>query len=402
MKKTTINTFIMIDGERYCHVINKESGIPLFYPCLYITTILRNNSTSITTIELVGCAISMLYDFLNKNGIKIEERILSREFLKLHEIDALSDYCFWRKKENKVSQHDVKLNVYVDEKTKYFRLSKIASYLEWLCQILIVSVKDELTAVRRFINDIKARRPNAKNFTLTDTRDRSLGKEEMDLILSVIEPSSPQNPFTAEVRQRNQIIILMLYLLGIRSGELLNIKVTDIDFSGSSLFVRRRADDKSDPRVKQPLVKTAERTLPMPKYLSKILYDYISIERRKFTKAKKHNYLLVNHKSGQNQGMPLSIVSYHKIISVLKSVSPELYQLTGHRFRHTWNRELSEHFDTLSEPVSEVEQEKIRTRPMGWKKDSNTAQIYNKRFIEKKTHKTAIELQESLIKGKNK
>ncbi|MCV5978774.1 tyrosine-type recombinase/integrase, partial [Escherichia coli] len=81
--------------------------------------------------------------------------------------------------------------------------------------------------------------------------------------------------------------------LGIRSGELLNIRISDINFSDSSLAIRRRADDKNDPRVKQPLVKTMERKLPLSSALAKELHNYITSVRRKFKNARKHEYLFV-------------------------------------------------------------------------------------------------------------
>ncbi|EPE2520462.1 hypothetical protein [Escherichia coli] len=92
MKKITINTFIMSGGERYCLVLDKGSGIPLYYPALYITTQIRNKSDSISTVELVAGAISLFCNFLSERDINIEERIISGKYLSINEIDALRDY----------------------------------------------------------------------------------------------------------------------------------------------------------------------------------------------------------------------------------------------------------------------------------------------------------------------
>ncbi|MCD9457305.1 site-specific integrase, partial [Klebsiella pneumoniae] len=48
--------------------------------------------------------------------------------------------------------------------------------------------------------------------------------------------------------------------------------------------------------------------------------------------------------------------------------------------------------------VREAEQEKIRSKLMGWAPGSGTSQIYNKRFIQDKSHKVAIKLQEDINK----
>ncbi|HGX9032251.1 TPA: hypothetical protein ACOWRE_003701 [Enterobacter asburiae] len=52
----------------------------------------------------------------------------------------------------------------------------------------------------------------------------------------------------------------------------------------------------------------------------------------------------------------------------------------------------------MPERVSEAEQEKMRSNLMGWTPGSGTAQIYNKRFIQDKSHKVAIKLQEDINK----
>jgi len=43
-------TFKMDSGERYCHVINLTTGLPEFYPNLYLTTQVRNRSRASSTI----------------------------------------------------------------------------------------------------------------------------------------------------------------------------------------------------------------------------------------------------------------------------------------------------------------------------------------------------------------
>lgn len=96
--------------------------------------------------------------------------------------------------------------------------------------------------------------------------------------------------------------------------------------------------------------------------------------------------------------MPLSSMAYHKVIDGIRSVIPELSNLTGHKLRHTWNYEFSKKLDDMPEPVSEAEQEKMRSSLMGWTPGSGTAQIYNKRFIQDKAQKVAIKLQEDINK----
>ncbi|MCS5874321.1 hypothetical protein LN650_28825 [Klebsiella pneumoniae subsp. pneumoniae] len=86
------------------------------------------------------------------------------------------------------------------------------------------------------------------------------------LCLAFLHQGSKLNPFSEKVQKRNNLIFL-LHCFGLRAGELLNLRIGDIDFAESTIAIRRRANDKTDPRVYQPLVKTCERKLIADKKL---------------------------------------------------------------------------------------------------------------------------------------
>ncbi len=62
---------------------------------------------------------------------------------------------------------------------------------------------------------------------------------------------------------RNALLVRWFYELGLRRGEVLNVKIPDINFQSEELTVVRRADDPEDPRKDQPLVKTRDRKIPL-------------------------------------------------------------------------------------------------------------------------------------------
>ncbi|EAN4467363.1 tyrosine-type recombinase/integrase [Salmonella enterica] len=394
MKKTSINTFIVSSGERFCLVLDKKTGVPLFHPTLYITTQVRNQSDSISTVELVAGAISLFCNFLFDRNIDIEERLRTGKNLAIHEIDALRDYCERKVRLRKSLPYDIQKARLVNSATRHFRLTHIASYLSWLGERLNLKQSNTSEMVER----IKQRRPKIKRRSRRYKQYRSLDEKQIASLLEITMPGSTLNPFKNNVQVRNRIIILILYSLGIRSGELLNIRITDINFRDSSLAIRRRADDKAEPRIKQPLVKTQERKLSLSAPLVKELHNYITNIRRHFKKSRKHEYLFVTHKSGPTQGMPLSSMAYHKIIDSIRNVAPEVNRLTGHKLRHTWNYEFSKKLDAMPDPISEAEQEEMRSSLMGWTQGSKTAQIYNRRFIVNKAQTVALALQEVINK----
>ncbi|RFQ10225.1 site-specific integrase [Pseudomonas sp. ATCC 13867] len=60
-------------------------------------------------------------------------------------------------------------------------------------------------------------------------------------LLEVTRPDAPQNPWVDDfARCRNALIVDWLYYLGLRRGELLSLRVSDIDFRRCVVHVFRR------------------------------------------------------------------------------------------------------------------------------------------------------------------
>lgn len=278
------NTFLLDSGERYCIIINKETGQLLYYANLYLTTQLRNRGYSISTIESTAVDISLFYRFLKDRKISIEDDISQHNFLSNADIDRLA--MFMSKKFSLNIMTDKKLHV--SKQTLYNRLSNIAKYLFWLSSVLVQSTTVEQTdLLLRMVQAIKERRPrNNKRYNDRDYESESLNEKAINAVVELINPNSENNPYEKYVRERNELIIIMLYELGLRCGELLNIKIGDIDFQKNRLRIQRRADEKVDPRIRQPLVKTSDRTLPLNKNLISKLYQYICNRRQVMMKVK--------------------------------------------------------------------------------------------------------------------
>ena len=394
----------MDSGERYCLVIDKAIGLPVFHPNLFLTTQVRNTkSNSFSSISSAANSLVVLLRFLGRRGIDLDQRINSRTFFDVHELDDLRDFTQRKFLSSPVddsvltlfSQEELEeAEGFVESSTQYNRLTVIAEYLKWFSSHVISRPSTtESKQIEAIEKQIKSRRPSRKG--RNNDIDRSIDDIQLGALFEVIRIGSEQNPFTPEVQRRNRLIILLLYHLGLRGGELLNIKISDIDFSKHQLRILRRADEKDDPRVNEPNVKTLERTLPLSETLSKELHDYVTTDRRMVSNAKRNNFLFVTHKSGPTVGQPISKSGYHKVIAVVKAVSPKLYALTGHKLRHTWNRKFSELMDSMDTTQSEERQEQIRSYLMGWKPGSGSAAYYNKRFRQEQANKAALALQES-------
>lgn len=402
MKQTYIKNFVLQNGERYCLLLDAKTHLPLFYPNLYLTTQVRNKSLSLSAMVSALVGIQVLHECLREQGICLEKRFSEYDFLKIHELDAIRDYCQKKFKTSKRHLFQMKSRspsaIKVSKESEYSRLSSIAAYTQWLASILCLRRdKNVSVQVGEMVAGLKSRRPFQKRKNESSHEDKALDEKQIHLVFEVFRPGSQLNPFEGgDVQVRNRLIFLILFHLGIRGGELLNIRIRDFDFSKNHLVVARRADEKKDTRVYQPLVKTLDRRLPLKETLSREVHDYVVKIRKKIPNANRHDFLFVTHKSGPTQGQPLSISAYKKIIETVRLTSPDLANLTGHKLRHTWNDLFSKKMDAMEKIPSEENQEQIRSYLMGWKDGSGTAAIYNKRFIKNKAHEASLQLQEKV------
>lgn len=394
MNKIKISKFLLDTGERYCIIIDKENGIPLYYPNLFLTTQLRNRGYSISTVESKAVNLSLFYRFLKHKNIDIETYISSGKYLSRNDIENLINFL---SKSSDLKKHNFNNHLYLSKKTLCHRLDSIVIYLSWLAEELLQlnssGYKDKLARTIKYIKELKPRYRSKKSEEHNE--DKALSDNIVDLIMETIDCQSPINPFEPFIRRRNEMIIIILFELGIRCGELLNIKIEDIDFQKKRLSIIRRADEKNDPRINQPLVKTLDRVLPISDGLVMKLWSFIIYDRKPFAKGKT-DFLFITYKSGPSQGKPLTISAYHKIISKIRDSNPLLKDLKGHRFRHTWNYNFSRFLDSLPEKVNENHQIQMREELMGWKEGSGTASIYNKRFLKEQSDEAFIRLQEKL------
>lgn len=410
LRRFQTKSFVMQSGERYCLLFDKTLGVPLFHPNLFITTQVRNKSNSVAAMESALSGVNVLLSFCEEHQIDLTDRFLRREFFSFGEMDAIRDYCQldFGKRGIESTVNVRPINSKVRQKptrktglaSEYLRLSHIAKYVEWLATVLLEESLDRKTSldIAKMKKGFESRRPSRKGRNQLD-REKGLTLEQELTLKEVVRPGSDRNPFEDEATQvRNELIILLLFHLGIRSGELLNIRVSDVDWSKNQIVIARRADDKKDPRRRQPLVKTLDRRLPMKDTLVKSVHNYILHFRRKVPSARKHDYLLVTHKSGPTEGQPMSRSTLIKVINMVAGADPSLTSLHAHELRHTWNNRFSEHMDASADAPEPSEQESQRSYLQGWKPGSGTSAVYNRRFARMKAMEASLKLQDGITR----
>ena len=328
-KNYRVTTFVMDSGERYCMVVDRATGLPMYYPTLFLTTQIRNRGNAFSTTLAAANNLVLLLRFVDRRGINLEQRFLNKDFFKPHELDDLRDFaqCKQGKKPLMVPSkpwlEDATINT-VDNGTQHSRLTTFANYLRWYAMHILKTPELEVVEqINAMAEQTKMRRPSKKGRN-SDLQDRSLSDVQLDALFELIQPGSESNPFSIDVQRRNRLMILLLFYLGIRGGELLNIRIQDIDFSTNRIRVVRRADERADSRTNEPNAKTRERLLPLAESLVQELHRYITQDRRNVRNAKKNDYLFVTYKRGPTVGNPISKGGYHKIFTVVRGVVAQI------------------------------------------------------------------------------
>lgn len=410
MAETQIRTVIFSKGERY-PVLVDGSGVPGWFPTLFVTTQVRNTSNAPNTMVSVLGAVKLLLAWAEEHFIDLEQRFRKRLWLTGTEIESIRNY-FQRRGQANDHRGQVVVSLprrmesaravvlaagqRVSPWTVYIRMTYIAKYLEWLADRMLErdtspSVALARNDVKAMLADIRSRRPNVSKHSRVSTR-RGLGNQARSTLLEMMRPDAPNNPFGPTVRLRNWVIVRLLDALGIRAGELLAMKVMDFDFQRNEVLIPRRHGDPHDPRSRQPVAKTLDRRLALTDELSRLVHRYVMTDRNEVRLAKRHPFLLITHQGGSNCGAPLSYSALSKIFRQMRSVIPaELEGLSAHVLRHTTNDRLSEQWD--AEGVSDAKEEKMRSYMMGWREGSGTAAIYTRRHTERKAREAQLKLQ---------
>lgn len=383
-------------GERFSVLVDEE-GIPLFYPTLFATWTLRASSHAANSITNTLNALKALYAWEARLGVDLESTFTHGVLLDHNQIRDLCDFLqrsLESEQPAKVTQIRHRAKV-VGSTVHYFRISTAAQYLQFLAHRVAPHLADEV--VNKMVETIKAHRPSKPNRSSTDRDELHLSDDVFHAIEAALQPGSPDNPATdGGVQLRNALMYFLLKLTGIRRGELLNLRISDINFGDNTMAVVRRPDSTLDTRKHQPTAKTRPRRFRVVPALVEKIASYVKDVRRKVPGARRHDYLFVTHKAGPTQGAPLSIGAFSKWMGRISDVV-ENAGFHAHALRHNWNYEFSRIAEEKG--MSPEQEEKTRSYWMGWSETSGTAATYNRRHTKERAQQAGLELQERYVKS---
>lgn len=419
-ERYTVRNTVFESGERFPLLVDVRTGVPLFDPTVFVLTEFRTRNRASATIEQVLRALKVLLLFCDMHRIDLARRMLEGQLLELGELDALVQLC-------RLPMSDIEalvdacptaggrtvasLENYRARTNRGFpevagdsaavRIRYIRQFIGWLADRCLLSLSARhssraalLNARDIVVSGLTARVPTGKGRNKTHSR-RALDDAAQERLWKIVDVNSPENPWEGRhAKVRNELIVRWFMGLGVRRGELLGVKVNDVNFRANEVFIARRADDPSDPRVHQPNAKMADRLLPISDDLARRTRHYILEERRRFPEARKHAFLVV-----ANGGAPLSLRGLNKIFSVLSAKHPELMGVFPHLFRHTNNYNFSKNAD--EQGMDPEKEKKTRSHLMGWSETSGTAETYTRREIERRARDASLRMQDKMAGWKN-
>jgi len=388
----SVSELKMSDGTRRGCI--SEDGLLTYYPNLFITSRMRHRSKNTHIAFLHN--LKVLFYWLSYEGIDLESRFKRSQHLSELEINRLVNFCAWSAETHQkllkgsVSLHP-KAYRQIKREAYHQRVTAIREYMGWLFDQLAKTPhkEEEKSRVKATMRSLAPRlKQHQKNGHV------ELSESQLKAITEKLMPDHPENPWDSECLQyRNLLIFHLLYETGMRRGELLGLYVSDIQDDCVSIV--RRHNNPLDPRTQQPNAKTGERTIPIPKPLSALAYEYVITHRGALKKPKKHPYLLVNHKSQGGAGEPLSIASIDYVFRTARDAVPELKGVSPHSLRHHMNYRISKFIDEKFAHLSPEERQKkdeiIRSYQMGWSPTGNQQVTYNRRYHIEQANEASLE-----------
>jgi integrase len=408
---------LLPSGERLPMLLSRATGLPLFAPTVWSLTELRARNRSTSTIQQALRGVMVLCLLLERLKVDIDERLREGKLLAVGEVDDIARHCgAWledlvgdneenvrlphpsRRRIGRLDKVHMLVSRPVDPNTAAVRIRYIRDYLKWRATVRLLEIGPAhaqyhgLTSLSDIVTGLFDVRIPISFGRRSLVQQAGLAPDDLETLIRVTDAASPENPWSdAHSRERNALIVRWLLTLGIRRGELLGVRISDINFQANEVLISRRPDSLDDPRKYQPNTKTKARLLPIDEGLATLTRQYIVGARRKIAGARQHEFLIV----ACGTGAPLTLDAVNKIFDALRRRCPSLPdELSPHVCRHTWN----DHFSTMvdEQEIPEEMEKKMRSRLMGWSETSQTAATYTRRHTQEKARKASLDLQDMM------
>lgn len=310
------------------------TGMPVVLPNEFI---LARRSLSTNTLVRNLRELAVLYHWLEKSHCDLSAKLLAQNSFNEAElkgglVEAL-----------RVDQANGRVSA-VSPNTFNQRLTTVRQFIGWCMDVLTSQLP---------MSSVDYERLRERKSFLLKTLDGSfmsappmrkslrkgLNESEVDFLLEVLHPDADQGfGRDSAVRFRNYVSVGLMLFCGLRPGELLSLRVEDVQVGAiSAIKVERRPADPFDTRRPRPHIKRNGRVIPIDnRQLAFTLNEYI-VTWREVLENKSNvesDYLILS-----DDGTPLSQSSITQFFQLLRThYSDHLPEnLTAKSLRHTFS-----------------------------------------------------------------
>ncbi|MDO4234093.1 hypothetical protein [Pseudomonas sp.] len=255
-----IEQVILSTGERLPMLVD-DDGLPLVHACEWL---LSRRLREFATLSRNANELLVAQRWAAKRNLDIYERIRLGRLFSEADLTSLIEHLG---RPQPTSHKVAKLAVSPDTHNK--RLSTTQRHLRWYIDELLA---DPSTSKERAEQLVAQRAKIDKVFL--DAHKRTEGDRKFYKRLTLKQAQFLQDALDPEGticfgrdargRLRNFLMVSLLIFLGLRTGELLSLRVHDVHFGAiTDITIQRRSMSKIDPRRRPPRVKRLGRKLPI-------------------------------------------------------------------------------------------------------------------------------------------
>ncbi|MCH2058863.1 MAG: site-specific integrase [Thalassotalea sp.] len=335
-----VETISHESGDQLPILLDRD-GMPIPAPNEFL---ISRRYLSPNTLARNARELLVFYLWLNKEGICLKQKIMSERFFS--EAEFKGGLIEFLRKEHSIKEKKVR-KLAISPSTFNHRLLTIRMFLTWYLDVVIVSLPFSSKDYERLLAN-KSRiigyidREYIASPPTNKSDKKGLTRKESDYLIQTLKPDNfYSNRTTEAVRNRNYVMTMIMLYYGLRPGELLSLRVDDIEIGAiSCIRVTRRPSDPEDKRSPRPQIKRNGRVLIIEDpVFAKSLNDYVTEWRDTLEENSddESEYLFLN-----DEGKPLSQSSITQFFRLLrqKNVGHLPSNLSAKSLRHTFSSEM--------------------------------------------------------------